>query len=132
MSTNESPCLACGACCASFRVSFYWAETDNTDNPNAVPVTLTEQLTPYRSCMQGTNSPTPRCTALLGDIGNSVRCTIYERRPSPCREFPMAWENGIANPDCDKARARWGLPPLTPAPSHDGDNPFDRTPPKVA
>jgi Fe-S-cluster containining protein len=22
-----NPCLSCGACCASFRVSFYWRET---------------------------------------------------------------------------------------------------------
>ncbi|WP_374212354.1 YkgJ family cysteine cluster protein [Thiothrix subterranea] len=25
---NPNPCMTCGACCASFRVSFYWGETD--------------------------------------------------------------------------------------------------------
>ncbi|EFG2122847.1 YkgJ family cysteine cluster protein, partial [Escherichia coli] len=23
---NPNPCMTCGACCAFFRVSFYWAE----------------------------------------------------------------------------------------------------------
>ncbi|MLR39642.1 YkgJ family cysteine cluster protein, partial [Salmonella enterica subsp. enterica] len=23
-----NPCMTCGACCAYFRVSFYWAEGD--------------------------------------------------------------------------------------------------------
>ncbi|EEX7666747.1 YkgJ family cysteine cluster protein, partial [Escherichia coli] len=25
---NPNPCMTCGACCAFFRVSFYWAEAD--------------------------------------------------------------------------------------------------------
>ncbi|EMK5322830.1 YkgJ family cysteine cluster protein, partial [Escherichia coli] len=24
--SNLNPCMTCGACCAFFRVSFYWAE----------------------------------------------------------------------------------------------------------
>lgn len=129
--STESPCISCGACCASFRVSFYWAEAAD-ESPHGVPAGLTEKLNPHMSCMQGTNSPTPRCHALLGEIGQSVRCSIYDRRPSPCREFPVAWEAGMPNEACDRARHRWGLPPLTPAPSDDGDTPHDRTPPKVA
>ncbi|THB82127.1 YkgJ family cysteine cluster protein, partial [Pantoea allii] len=26
MSEISNPCVSCGACCAHFRVSFYWAE----------------------------------------------------------------------------------------------------------
>ncbi|HBP8873638.1 TPA: YkgJ family cysteine cluster protein, partial [Escherichia coli] len=26
---NPNPCMRCGACCAFFRVSFYWAEADD-------------------------------------------------------------------------------------------------------
>ena len=31
------PCLSCGACCAHFRASFYWAEADD-QTPGGVPV----------------------------------------------------------------------------------------------
>ncbi|MEG6657786.1 YkgJ family cysteine cluster protein, partial [Pseudomonas aeruginosa] len=24
--STDNPCLTCGACCAHFRVSFYWGE----------------------------------------------------------------------------------------------------------
>jgi len=65
--------------------------------------------------MQGTNAAEPRCSALLGDVGGPVRCTIYENRPSPCREFLVNGEGGLLNPGCDSARAAYGLPPLLPA-----------------
>jgi hypothetical protein len=26
---SDNPCVSCGACCAHFRVSFYWAEADD-------------------------------------------------------------------------------------------------------
>lgn len=121
---TDNPCLSCGACCASFRVSFYWAEP--------VPEALTEALTPQRACMRGTNQAAPRCTALLGTLGESVRCSIYAQRPSPCREFMPAWAEQQANAACDRARLQWGLPPLAPGwwqPDDDGQN---RTPPKAA
>ena len=110
---QANPCLSCGACCAHFRASFYWAEADDA-TPDGVPVELTEQLTPQLRVMKGTNQPGPRCCALLGDIGNTVRCTIHPRRSSVCREFVPSWEDGQHNPRCDSARARWNLPPLTP------------------
>jgi len=48
-------CLTCGACCSSFRVSFYWGEA--TGAPNGyVPSELTEAgFHPHLLCMQGTN-----------------------------------------------------------------------------
>jgi Fe-S-cluster containining protein len=110
MSENLNPCVSCGACCAYFRVSFYWAEAE--DGGGMVPSSLTEQVTPFLSCMQGTNSKTPRCVALEGEIGQSVSCSIYLNRPSPCREFDMSGEHGIHSETCDRARARYGLPAL--------------------
>ncbi len=80
-----------------------------------MPDTLTEQVSPFRSCMSGTSGPGPRCTALMGDVGSQVRCTIYENRPSTCHDFKYSGEFGLANPDCDRARAAYGLLPLMPA-----------------
>lgn len=40
-----NPCMTCGACCAYFRVSFYWAEGD--DASGRVPASLTESITPF-------------------------------------------------------------------------------------
>ncbi len=112
MSSVESPCLRCGACCAAFRVSFYSGECD--DAWGEVPTALTEPITPSRSAMRGTNQASPRCVALLGDVGDRVACSIYGRRPTPCGGFLAAWEDGTHQPRCDEARARYGLPPLTP------------------
>ena len=105
--------MSCGACCAWFRVSFYWAEGDDGGGP--VPSDLTESLTPFLRCMAGTNEKKPRCRALHGEVGHAVRCTIYDARPSPCREFLMSGERGQHNKACDRARAAYGLPPQAPA-----------------
>jgi uncharacterized protein len=95
-------CLSCGACCANFRVSFYWAETD-AHPLGQVPSELTEPVNPHYVCMKGTNKVTPRCTALSGEIGREVGCTIYAQRSSTCREFT----EGSA--ECNKARKIHGL-----------------------
>jgi Fe-S-cluster containining protein len=121
MRLTENPCLKCGACCAYFRVSFYWAEAD-PGHGGTIPPELTEDLTPVLSCMKGTNRPQPRCAALIGEIGQAVRCAIYEGRPSPCREFGVDWtaEGLRFTPEdlarCNQARAAWGLPPLLEGP----------------
>ena len=41
-----------------------------------------------------------------------MRCSIYEQRPSVCREVAPSGQEGVTNPWCDRARALWGLPPL--------------------
>jgi Fe-S-cluster containining protein len=64
--------------------------------------------------MAGTEKSWPRCVALDGQVGECVRCTIYEKRPSPCRDFAPSWQNGVRNERCDAARAAHGLPPLLP------------------
>lgn len=110
MSEITNPCISCGACCAHFRVSFYWAEAQ--DAGGVVPTELTEPLSLLMRNMIGTNTRTPRCVALEGEVGGCVSCGIYEQRPTPCREFAMSGENGEWNEACDRARARHGLPAL--------------------
>jgi uncharacterized protein len=109
--SQNNPCLTCGACCASFRVSFYWAET-TLGQENGVPIELTENINNFYSCMKGTNNSQPRCIALRGTVGESVSCTIYEQRSSTCREFNMIDEEGNIDSHCTKARAKYGLLPI--------------------
>lgn len=110
-----NPCIRCGACCAYFRASFYWAEAA-PETGGTVPPEMTEPLTPTRVVMKGTNSSKPRCACLVGNIGEQVHCAIYPQRSSVCRDFEYSWQNGQANERCDRARAAWGLPPI-PAPN---------------
>lgn len=112
-SPDANPCLTCGACCAYFRASFYWAETTRAPG-GTVPAELTEKLNDFRCVMRGTDGPSPRCVALLGEIGKSVGCSIYPLRSSVCRDFPYSWDNNIHNERCDRARLAWGLEPLAP------------------
>lgn len=101
---GDFDCRRCGACCAAFRVSFYWAEADAFGIPDA----LIEQIGPWYACMAGSNTNanavTPRCRALAGEIGKAVVCTIYAQRPSPCHEL----QPGDAQ--CNRARKRYHLP----------------------
>lgn len=107
------PCLACGACCACFRVSFYWREADPEQTPLPVPSELTEDYNQFKVSMKGTNSKHhSRCVALEGKVGEGARCSIYSLRPSPCRDFEASFEYGDHKPRCDQARARHGLEPL--------------------
>ena len=99
---SDNPCLHCGACCMSFRVSFYWGEAA----ARALPEQLIAQVTPHIACMAGTNAAAPRCAALgLGTTG-PMACGVYAQRPSPCHEVE------IGDDKCTRARARHGLPPL--------------------
>lgn len=121
MSTTSTlplhPCQSCGACCASYRVSFHWREAEaNLDDVSdkSVPVDYTEDLDLERRCMKGTNAKhNPTCIALMGEVGKTAHCIIYENRPSPCRRFSASYEKGYQNIRCDEARAKHGLRPLT-------------------
>jgi Fe-S-cluster containining protein len=107
---SENPCTTCGACCAQFRVSFHWSEAD--DAGGNVPVDLTVDIDSFRKAMKGTERGQRRCVALEGTVGCSVRCSIYERRPSVCQEFAISWADGVASEQCDKARVAVGLRPI--------------------
>ena len=97
---SPDACLSCGACCAYFRVSFYWAEGLN------MPEHYTEPVTPIYSCMAGTNQVQPKCIALFGAIGQQVSCTMYEARSSTCKEVQ------IADEQCNKARVAHNMLPF--------------------
>lgn len=113
-----SPCLSCGACCASLRVQFH---ADHVTPRGIVPRSLTVPArAPRHVCMRGTDRG--RCIALQGRVGEAVTCGIYDRRPPPCRDFAFSYEHGVASPECDDARARHGLPPLS-APDPDPSSP---------
>lgn len=73
---------------------------------------FTCKVSATRSAMQGAETRPYRCRALSGNIGRSVNCLIYDRRPTPCREFMPVWGDNVVNPLCDQARARYGLTPL--------------------
>jgi Fe-S-cluster containining protein len=121
---ENNPCLSCGACCAFFRASFYWGETDAL-TPDGVPSHMTIKLNDFKVAMQGTEKHPPRCTALTGTIGVAVACSIYERRSSVCRNFLPAWQDTTANPRCRQARLAHGLPANPPNPGT-GDTPLPR------
>lgn len=103
----QNPCMGCGACCTVFRASFYWAEADDATQ-GGVPVRLTVRVGALRRAMR--RRADGRCAALRGVPGRKVFCTLYDRRPSVCRDFEPAWSGGSAGARCDEARARLGLP----------------------
>ena len=105
------PCQKCGACCSAFRVSFHWSET--LEDSFNVPIELTVKVSPHLTAMKFNNQNSKRCSALIGNIGKSVSCKIYDNRPSPCRNFKASFEDGSQNLRCDEARATMGLLPLT-------------------
>lgn len=88
----------------------YWSEVDD----RGIDPALTRKLDPLRVEMRVTDTASLRCIALQGTLGVDTHCSIYAARPSPCRELQAAWEGGVPSPQCDRARARHGLPPLTP------------------
>lgn len=112
-SDESNPCLNCGACCAHFRISFYCGEID-TQPMGFVPNLMVSdnEVRPLIACMKGTDTGGGRCIGLTGTIGESIGCTIYENRPSPCREYPVWMDDGKPNPKCQELRAKIGIAPL--------------------
>lgn len=98
----SSFCQSCGACCAKFRVSFYWGETDAHPG-GTVPQRMVIPISPHLVAMRGTEHRPSRCSALEGEVGQQVGCAIYPLRSSTCREF----EAGTSA--CNAARAHYGL-----------------------
>lgn len=110
-SSQDNPCLRCGACCAAFRVDFSRLELQSCGG--TVPDSLAEPVSGSLSRMRGTDHARPRCAALVGTIGIRAACGIHEWRPSPCREFGLRAPSGLGDEACTRARQRHGLQPLT-------------------
>ena len=104
--SSDHPCLRCGACCAAYRVDFSAFELEGEGG--SVPPGLAVEVSGSTMRMRGTDHVPIRCAALTGQVGVRASCGIYEWRPNPCREL----EPGSFG--CEKARARHGLPPLSP------------------
>ncbi len=108
--TGQNPCMLCGACCASYQASFYWAEADDSTE-GGVPVRMTVRVSAFRRAMRRDGDG--RCVALRGTPGGRVSCKIYDRRPSTCRNFEPAWQAGSTDNRCNESRALLGFPPLS-------------------
>jgi uncharacterized protein len=104
---SDSVCTTCGACCAAYRVDFSVYELESSGG--RVPDGLTVEVNGHLARMRGTDHVPIRCAALTGKVGERVGCGIYEWRPNPCRELEPHSDG------CERARARHGLPPLSPA-----------------
>lgn len=109
---DSHPCVSCGACCNYYKVQFHRFECQS--DSFSVPEDLTYPVLDSENLvMKGTYKKDPRCIALKGEIGVSVGCSIYEQRPSCCRNFNASYENGQQNFRCDQARIAKGMKPLT-------------------
>jgi hypothetical protein len=103
LGTEALSCRTCGACCApEVRLPFYVGLraadlrrlTPAWRSRNTARGSLLTRLDPVGRCV---------CVALRGTLGRRVSCTIYARRPGPCRRLT---EGSRA---CRKARRQAGL-----------------------
>ena len=103
-SQSESPCQACGACCA---YSQNWPRFSIEDDAalEAIPAQFVNDK------QSGMRCDGDRCSALSGQVGVETRCVIYTVRPEVCRTCMPG------DAECGMARRKWGLPVLaSPAP----------------
>ena len=111
MTDRSGNCMKCGACCATYPVLFGREELD-TEPEGWVPTALAEPYLTRCAHMRGTTQSPRRCVALEGTVGAEVRCTIYDQRPSPCRDFAPEADSGGADARCADARRAHGMLPF--------------------
>lgn len=91
-------CQACGACCSAYIVDLYQGE--GHDIPHPLRNLLVDQE--KQEMRRDANF---RCAALVGKVGESVKCSIYGCRPTVCRDFPREESS------CHRARRIAGVKP---------------------
>ncbi len=101
-------CLTCGACCKNpdenVAEGYLWyLEVKGTDllkKPDLKKkfVVYDESGVPHLRL-----DPSGRCAALVGKLGDRVRCTIYQLRPKGCRMLEAG------EPRCIQARKERGI-----------------------
>jgi uncharacterized protein len=96
----ESPCQACGACCA---YSQNWPRF-TTEDDAALDLIPEDYVNERQSGMRCDGD---RCSALSGQIGVRTSCAIYAVRPEVCRTCMPG------DVECGMARRRYGLEPLS-------------------
>mmetsp|Transcript_77578 Transcript_77578/g.155446 ORF Transcript_77578/g.155446 Transcript_77578/m.155446 type:complete len:182 (+) Transcript_77578:207-752(+) len=110
----QHPCVSCGACCVTHRVSFPYFEIEQ----KGIPEDMVQEIAFPWAAMKGTHqTENSRCVALSGSLGQfGTTCGIYDRRPQCCRDFVPSFEDGATHDErCDQSRAKVGLAALTPA-----------------
>jgi len=88
-------CRTCGACCAYDAA---WPQFIGNRDGAAIPEAHVSDDRRGMRCVGD------RCTALAGEIGRTVECTVYAGRPLVCRELQPG------DDDCLTARRAHGLP----------------------
>ena len=99
-------CQQCGACCVSDfdSVDYVHLREEDLDRLNAdeyKQFVYTDATYGKTQCSMRTARDSEgncRCAALEGQVGKSVSCSIYERRPLVCRKFQPE------TAECDYAR----------------------------
>ena len=92
-------CQTCGACCA-YDATWPRFSTESDEELDRIPAAF---IAPTQSGMRCVGA---RCSALLGEVGVAVSCSIYAVRPIVCRTCVMG------DDECRTARAAHGLPAL--------------------
>jgi Fe-S-cluster containining protein len=107
-SDPEYDCQRCGACCTDFFGSKGYVRLGKRDSERMERLGL-PVLWDGGEAWLGTYSPTGEtggafCSAFVGEVGNSCRCSIYSDRPDACHRFELGgkW--------CRAARINAGLP----------------------
>jgi uncharacterized protein len=95
-------CQSCGACC-DCDASWPRFTLEEDAEISLIPPALICSSGSGMAC-EGT-----RCLALAGKVGLWTACAIHPARPHVCRDCMPG------DPECLIARARHGLPALTPA-----------------
>ena len=75
-------CQTCGACCSNPTDSV-WIEVTDEDAIRINDASLIQEGDIEKYAMkQRLNG---HCVALVGDVGNACKCSIYDKRPEICR-----------------------------------------------
>jgi uncharacterized protein len=105
---RDYDCQSCGACCIHQRSArggaYIFLQYDEPARMKRLGLPVIHVMgDPYlgaRSCAGGDLV----CVAFRGKVGGECGCSIYEDRPSICRQFE------VGDPLCREARERAGLP----------------------
>ena len=107
---SSPDCLTCGACCVSPFVGEGYIRLDVEEEERlgrkGLPVLEVVPDPHDRIVLLGTKrngQGTRVCMALTGRVGKQVACSIYEDRPSLCRQFEAG------SPECHQARRAAGV-----------------------
>jgi len=92
---DDYDCTRCGACCVSDYDAVDYVHLSEDDLARLSPAERrffihTDKTYGSAQCSMKTaydEKDNCRCKALEGVVGESVACSIYEKRPSVCRRF---------------------------------------------